>query len=531
MASTPISSPEPSPSSSPVFGPIDSSPLSSPHLGPSSLDPPSPVGDSPLSHPFAGSTKAVKRPPKYEKKVPATPPALFSRPAGLSRVADGSRSLVIEDDDFNSSSPTTDSPPHRTSRYLDREERLWEEAIRKPFDTGNGHVDLSNQQLGSIPPFIGDLAGFFNTPEVSEQTLSSSRSLTRVNTEPPLPSSKTRLFERTQSIVDSGKERHVLQLYLSGNSIRSLPPQLFTLQNLSVLSLRGNQLTYLPGDICRLKNLRELNISLNRLTFLPWEIRDMKLSKLQLYPNPYLPEPSQPHRPTNAGAGRRTLSTRRSITRLASVRRDSPPPAAVTVSAVTTLFPGVPPLTELCFRVLLSPVRAGPDAPTVIADYYGVPLSDQWNIPPDIQKTLAECVPDLLRPRKRFSMDAARQDARPRSASQTGTARCARPGHEEHVFVRHAAERFTWERCIAGINVGGTVPLRWRGCTQTCLDFLDEDSGIADTKNGKGEVAADLGTFDTDARKEDVDMAIDLDEAVQVIRLGSMELSMDDFDD
>ena len=30
----------------------------------------------------------------------------------------------------------------------------------------------------------------------------------------------------------------MLQLYLSGNMISTLPPQLFTLQNLSVLSLR-----------------------------------------------------------------------------------------------------------------------------------------------------------------------------------------------------------------------------------------------------------------------------------------------------
>ncbi|KAL4066062.1 hypothetical protein J3A83DRAFT_4190341 [Scleroderma citrinum] len=527
MSSSPVSSTEASPSSSPVLSTVDSSPLSSPHLDPYSLDPPSPPSDSPLSHPFAGSTKAIKRHPNYEKKTHITPPATLSRPTVLCRGAGGSRSLM--DDDFmtsDASSPTRDSPPpHRTSRYLDREERLWEEALRRPFDTGIGHVDLSNQQLKSIPTSIGDLSSFFNTPEVSEQAMSAGRLLSRVNTEPPF-ASKTRSFSRTQSIVDSGKERHVLQLYLSGNYISTLPPQLFTLQNLSVLSLRGNQLTYLPGEISRLRNLRELNISLNRLTFLPWEIRDMTLQKLQLYPNPFLPEPSRPFIPTNSGVGRVALTSRRSITRLASMRKEAanvPSPGAITVSPVISPFPPVPPLTELCLRLLLSPVGEGYDAATVITEYYDVPLSDQWKIPPDIHRIFAESVPGLLRPRKRFSMDTSFSDGRQRSASQLGTARCANPEHTINVFVRHAAERFTWEKHIAGVDVGAAVPLRWRGCMQTCLDFLDE----ACAANGKGAIAADLKL----SHQDNDDMDIDLDGAVQVVHLGAVGLSMDEFDD
>jgi len=379
----------------------------------------------------------------------------------------------------------------------------------------------------------------------------SGRSLLRVKTEPSF-ASKTRSFSRTQSIVDSGKERHVLQLYLSGNMISTLPPQLFTLQNLSVLSLRtyfymlvthastansecvltgGNQLTYLPGEICRLRNLRELNISLNRLTFLPWEIRHMTLEKLQLYPNPFLPEPSRPFKPTRSG---RTLSSRRSITRLASMRKDAanaPSPADITVSPVTIPFPAVPPLTELCFRILLSPVGEGYDAATVIAEYYDVPLSDQWNIPPAIHRVLAESVPGLLRPRKRFSRDAsphAFSDARQRSASQLGTARCANPDHSTSVFVRHAAERFTWERHIAGVDVGAAVPLRWRGCMQTCLDFLDE----ARAANGKGAVSPDTRMLEANHQdSDDMEIDLDLNNVVQVVHLGSVGLSMDEFDD
>lgn len=47
----------------------------------------------------------------------------------------------------DTSFPTRDFPPHRTSRYLDREECLWEEALRRPFDTGIGHVDLRSLAL------------------------------------------------------------------------------------------------------------------------------------------------------------------------------------------------------------------------------------------------------------------------------------------------------------------------------------------------------------------------------------------------
>jgi len=92
--------------------------------------------------------------------------------------------------------------------------------------------------LKTIPASITDLAGFFNTTELSEQSLFLGRSLSRVKTEPAFES-RVRSFERTKSIMDSGKERHMLQLYLSGNSIDYLPPELFTLRNLTVLSLRA----------------------------------------------------------------------------------------------------------------------------------------------------------------------------------------------------------------------------------------------------------------------------------------------------
>ncbi|KAF9219783.1 hypothetical protein BS17DRAFT_804288 [Gyrodon lividus] len=517
--SSPMSSANSSLSSSPIFGPIDSSPLPSPQLAPYPLDSP-PLSTAPLLHPFAASTKAIRRPPNYEKKTntpPSTPPGTFTRSAGLYRGAGCSRSL--QEDEYTSSGfPNIGSPPHRTSRYIDREERIWDHALHEPFDTGIGRIDLSNQQLKTIPTTVGDLSGFFNTPELSENTHFSGRTLTRVNTEPAFESSRARSFERTQSIKDSGKERHVLQLYLGSNMISSLPPELFTVQNLTVLSLRGNKLTFIPPDICRLTNLRELNVSFNQLTYLPWEMRDMKIDKLLVNPNPFLPEPFQTTSfLADLGSSRPTLRPRRSVTRLYSMRKEaaSAPPKAAVLCAATYSLPRVPPLTELCLRLLLAPSE-GPSKQSVIAEYYGLPLSERWDIPPNVYTTLIECVPEILRPRKRFSMLADQ-----RVPTHAGTSTCPNPEHRGRIFVKHASERFSWERRIAGADIGGAVPLRWRGCLQSCLDFLDAVEAKPTNDIQKPTFSA--------AQSMEIDL--DMEQAVQAVDLGSGGLDMDDFDD
>src|SRR5882757_8282454 len=89
------SSRDPSPSSSPAFGPVDSSPLSSPQHEPYMLDSPPPTRLD-FAHPFAASAKANKRPPQREKKIgtpPTTPPSLLSvQASGLYRGIGYSRS-------------------------------------------------------------------------------------------------------------------------------------------------------------------------------------------------------------------------------------------------------------------------------------------------------------------------------------------------------------------------------------------------------------------------------------------------------
>lgn len=243
-------------------------------------------------------------------------------------------------------------------------------------------------------------------------------------------------------------------------------------------------------------------------------MRDMKIDKLMVNPNPFLPEPaSDPSCPP--------LGRRRSMTRLHSLRQEALSRPKPVLSRVMLTLARVPPLTELSLRLLLAPSETTPSH-TVLADYYGLPLSDQWTIPPNVRHTLMDAVPGALRPRKRFTVDTlTREDQR-----ASGTATCPNPGHKGRAFVKHASERFSWERRIAGVDVGGAVPLRWRGCLGTCLDFLDEAMrGENESEERCGVVGAFVGP-PTRAESE-VDVAL----AVQAVDLGAVSLDLDDFDD
>nr|POE63703.1 isoform 2 of ras suppressor protein 1 [Quercus suber] len=82
-----------------------------------------------------------------------------------------------------------------------------------------------------------------------------------------------------------------LQLFLANNHLVSLPTELFTFTNLTVLSLRSNELNRLPAAIGRLQNLHELNVSGNQLKFLPWEMLKLfscgnKHREITVRPNP-----------------------------------------------------------------------------------------------------------------------------------------------------------------------------------------------------------------------------------------------------
>lgn len=85
-----------------------------------------------------------------------------------------------------------------------------------------------------------------------------------------------------------------IKLFLAKNELVSLPPELWNLGNLTVLSMRNNELATLSPSINRLRNLQELNIAGNQFNWLPWELLDLllpenrKLQRVSLSPNPFL---------------------------------------------------------------------------------------------------------------------------------------------------------------------------------------------------------------------------------------------------
>ncbi|EME39447.1 hypothetical protein DOTSEDRAFT_179997 [Dothistroma septosporum NZE10] len=84
-----------------------------------------------------------------------------------------------------------------------------------------------------------------------------------------------------------------IKLFLARNALTSLPPELFHLENITVLSLRNNHLTKLSPCIGRLRKIRELNIGGNDIRYLPWELFHLfdcngNHNQITIRPNPLL---------------------------------------------------------------------------------------------------------------------------------------------------------------------------------------------------------------------------------------------------
>ncbi|KAM5544423.1 hypothetical protein V8D89_002083 [Ganoderma adspersum] len=612
-----------SPSSSPSLAAVDSSPPSSPGL--TAITPPASPG---ARDPFAGSSKSIKRPRIYErhgsqKSIGAPDAADLSdvTPTRLTRVIDplsgsakpewvpptyektttrvasnesatntsSSRSYsyatrsaaaytsptpksylipadLDEPDDFSLTDdeghpPNPSVAPPKTREEL--EEKLWDEGIANAIDRLNGTIDLSGTSIRRgaithIPPSIADLEGFIILPSTHSPssappspTLAPSRPFTRATTlaapQFDAPFFRSRDGERLrgtpaaraaslQAVVQAPtaqRRRRDIQIYLANNSISRLPPELFRVNALTVLSLRSNDLTSIPPQIVQLKGLQELNLAQNKLRWLPAEMLNMRLIKFTVSGNP---------------AGRRR------------------PVSDTLVQFV------VPPLSEICLRILLAPSKPPsqpspthsampppaststpstsasaaasasssrlphaqsmpaqpPDPParqlTVLEARYALPLTEDDHYSPALLQTLRACVPAAVARPSEFERDGRarakvrREDARgdvhssagtssrqresgrekdgdededvfaaPRAASLstseeeeiTGVSVCPSPvhyGEPAPVYVKHAEERWTWEDVVAGVHVGAEgrgVPVRWRGCARGCLAFLD----------------------------------------------------------
>lgn len=77
---------------------------------------------------------------------------------------------------------------------------------------------------------------------------------------------------------------------------------------------------------------------------------------------------------------------------------------------------------------------------------------------------------------------------------------------------------------MAGVDVGGAVPLRWRGCLAGCLDFLEQEATTLTPRSFafRSRVPA----------PEESDNDVEIPAlAVQAVDLGHGDLDMEDFDD
>jgi len=84
-------------------------------------------------------------------------------------------------------------------------------------------------------------------------------------------------------VIDRAAKDGRTELDLSGKGIKSLPPQLGKLTNLTRLDLRNNGLSSLPAEIGKLRNLEILHLLRNYLVALPLEIGQLgKLNELYL---------------------------------------------------------------------------------------------------------------------------------------------------------------------------------------------------------------------------------------------------------
>jgi hypothetical protein len=295
----------------------------------------------------------------------------------------------------------------------------------------------SGQDLVEIPSRIDDLSKLVKIAPPDLSTSSSSNlfraprsGFSRDTQSGPLPFSTTpllrpRTFLRTQSVATFPSSSPAstptsgacipIDLFLSSNQITtpSISPKLFALPNLRVLSLRDNKLDSLPPGVGRLAGLETLNIGSNQIKYLPAEILQCeKLAQVFLHPNPFL---SPPPPITNA--------TRQ-------------------LGPLTTNF-ALPSLLEISHRVLLdSPILP---SPYFLPPHLSIPYSPSFD-------PLSNICPS------------------PTHAQEGGNR-----------FVEHAVERIEWvkESELLGpgrgkVEGGRVIPVRWRGCSTACLDFLDE---------------------------------------------------------
>ncbi|KAI0709632.1 hypothetical protein C8T65DRAFT_727341 [Cerioporus squamosus] len=467
--------------------------------------------------PFSASAKDTWRPPTYEKKVKCATPdrsttssyAYASRPVHSPTPKHRAPAMDLDvPDDFFLTDDEHERPiPSRiTATRRETEHEKWDRVISNAIDKQNVVIDLSRlatsfteAPMTFIPPQrIAELQNLVilpsgNAPSSAppSPTLSPalapttsfapSRAFNRATTMPAggftqefftskdgevlrgTPAARAASMQTVTQQPSSQLSRHEIEMYLANHAITRLPAELFRVSALAVLSLRSNGLTHLPPQIAQLTALRELNIAQNKLRWLPAEMLGMRLGKLAVAGNPWMPPPpALPQDPSNTRLARTPIlayplpPTHTHLTTFLEARHSIP------ITADYAISPNISSVLRVCAPAAIAQPAEDrlPKHKKARHEHHDKPGSlhsahsdsDRSHNDDDVDEE------DIFAPRSRSRASDEEDEI-------TGISVCPSPRHRAAdgrswlegrvpVFVRHAEERWTWQAEIAGVRVG-----------------------------------------------------------------------------
>jgi small GTP-binding protein len=134
-------------------------------------------------------------------------------------------------------------------------------------------LNLSHNQLTSLPPEIGELKNLTKLNMYFNQLTTLPAGIAKLTNLTELKLSRNQLNSLPAEIVEL---KNLTTLNLSRNQLGSLPSKIVGLKNLTLLYLSRNQLETLPSEIGGLKDLTTLSLSYNQLTSLPGEMGELE---------------------------------------------------------------------------------------------------------------------------------------------------------------------------------------------------------------------------------------------------------------
>lgn len=338
-------------------------------------------------------------------------------------------------------------------------------------------------------------------------TTTTARTFGRTKTAPGSSLFSSGATTGTTSANDSGAIAIELYLGLNALTSASISPRLFELKHLRVLSLRHNRLDVLSASIANLKELTELNVAGNRLRFLPAEILNLpKLKTITFHPNRFAPvqTASTPATPTAA-------ATAPSATATTSTLNEQPSTSRVVGEKRYTRRGNndrqqrrVASLVEVATRLLLAPSADDPARPvahtepflSLLPAHLRRPFFSASEQQQQQQRMLATNATVASSSSSSSAADAVAAAPFDRKAHVCDKRSPAHVGREVY-YHEQAVERLVWvregalieraatarlstrEARTAARDKGELVPLLFRGCSATCLDWLDDDNGAA----------------------------------------------------